>query len=138
MPTDIMTKGEREQLARLIRQREKLAKTTATERAAYLRAAFEVQLDTAYSYTQDETWKRAVANAQDVVAAAQAEIARRSHELGIPKRFAPSSASVGTTGMWAVSGNGQISACSHTGRSKLPKGRRGQRPSALASRCRPH
>ena len=68
-----MTKGERDDLAKLIRQRERLMKTGASQRAAELLADFERQLGTIYSYDHDQTWKAAAVAAKQAVAAAQAD-----------------------------------------------------------------
>ena len=84
-----MTKGERDDLAKLIRQRERLMKTGASQRAAELLADFERQLGTIYSYDHDQTWKAAAVAAKQAVAAAQAEIEKRCQQLGIPEQFAP-------------------------------------------------
>ena len=84
-----MTRQERESLAKLIRQRERLAKTAATERSAQLLADFEQQADRVYSYNEDEVWRAALAKAQGAVAIAQRDIADRCRELGIPGPFAP-------------------------------------------------
>lgn len=84
-----MTKHEREALAKLIRQRERLAKTAAAERSAVLLADFEQQADRLYSYDEDEVWHAAVLTAKEEVAKAQRRIAERCRELGIPAPFAP-------------------------------------------------
>src|SRR3712207_2551468 len=54
-----MTKGEREDLQRLIRQREKVLKSAARERSAQLVAEFENQLGSQYAFDQDEVWAEA-------------------------------------------------------------------------------
>lgn len=84
-----MTKPEREALAKLIRQRERLAKTAAAERSAALLADFEQQADRVYSYNEDRVWRDALLTAKDAVAKAQEIIADRCQELGIPAPFAP-------------------------------------------------
>jgi hypothetical protein len=84
-----MTRAETSDLLRLVRQRERLAKTTAAQRSAELLADFEKQLGSSYSYDSDETWKAAAEAANKAVAEAQAIIAERCQELGIPKEFAP-------------------------------------------------
>ena len=84
-----MTKPERDDLARLVRQRAKLAKTAAAQRAAELRSEFEQQLDRRYAYDQDAVWDEAYTDAERLVAEAQIVIAKRSAELGIPAQFAP-------------------------------------------------
>jgi hypothetical protein len=84
-----MTKGEREDLQRLIRQREKALKSAARQRSAELLADFETQMGQEYSFDQDEIWAAAAKAAEVEVAKAQARVAARCAELGIPKRFAP-------------------------------------------------
>lgn len=84
-----MTKAEREALAKLIRQRERLAKTAAAERSAKLMADFEQQADRHYSYNEDAVWARVMAEAKEAVGEAQQKIAARCRELGIPAPFAP-------------------------------------------------
>lgn len=84
-----ITRHEREALAKLIRQRERLAKTAASERSAVLLADFEQQADRMYAYDEDEVWRTAVLTAKEEVAKAQVRIAERCRELGIPQPFAP-------------------------------------------------
>ena len=85
----IMTKGERADLTRLVRQRERLMKTLASQRSAELLADFERQVGAIYSFDDDETWKAAHAAADKAVKDAKAVIAQRCKEMGIPKEFAP-------------------------------------------------
>jgi hypothetical protein len=85
-----MTKSEREDLQRLIGQREKVLKQVAAARSAELLADFERQMASIYSYDQDEVWKAATMKAKAVVEEAQQEIAKRCEELGIPGNYAPS------------------------------------------------
>jgi hypothetical protein len=87
-----MSRGEREDLGKLIRQREKVLKSAAKQRSTELLAEFERQMATIYSFDQDETWKAAAEAAERAVKTAQAEITARCAELGIPERFAPSMA----------------------------------------------
>jgi hypothetical protein len=84
-----MTKGEREDLQRLVRQREKALKSAAKQRSTELLADFENQMLAEYSFDQDETWAEATKLAEAEVAKAQARVAARCRELGIPDRFAP-------------------------------------------------
>ena len=84
-----MTKPEREALAKLIRQRERLAKTAAAERSAALLADFEQQADREYSWNEDDVWRSAVLAAREEIAKAQTRIADRCRELGIPGPFQP-------------------------------------------------
>jgi hypothetical protein len=86
----MMTKSEREDLQRLVRQREKVLKSAAKQRSAELLADFENQMGSEYSFDQDEVWEQAEAAAEIEVDKAQARVAARCRELGIPKQFAPS------------------------------------------------
>ena len=84
-----MTRGERTDLATLIRRREKLYKTAVEQRAAELMADFEKQISTIFKYDDDETWKAAYATATEAVEKARREVVQRCAELGIPPEFAP-------------------------------------------------
>jgi hypothetical protein len=86
----MMTKGEREDLQRLIRQREKVLKSAAKQRSAELLADFENQMGQEFSFDQDEVWAEARKVAAIEVAKAQDRVAARCRELGIPDGFAPS------------------------------------------------
>lgn len=85
-----MTRGERTDLAALIRRREKLMKTAAKQRALELKADFERQISHIFEYDEDETWKAAYAAAEKVVKDSEAMVMQRCRELGIPPEFAPS------------------------------------------------
>lgn len=85
-----MTKTEREDLRRLARERARVAKADAHRRTADLRAMFEQELLTFYDYNRDEIWAEAVAEARKAGEEAQAKVAKRCEELGIPPAFAPS------------------------------------------------
>jgi hypothetical protein len=89
-PPHGMTKGEREDLQRLIRQREKVLKSAAKQRSSELIADFENQMGSAYSFDDDEVWDAAVKAVQPLVDQAKQRIAARCLELGIPTQFAPS------------------------------------------------
>ncbi len=84
-----MTKSEREDLQRLIRQREKVLKSAAKQRSSDLLADFENQLGAEYHYDQDEVWKEATRIVKQEVAKASAKVAARAAQLGIPANFAP-------------------------------------------------
>jgi hypothetical protein len=88
--TTTMNKGEREDLQRLVRQREKVMKSAAKQRSAELLADFENQMGQEYSFDQDETWAAAAKSAEAEVAKAQERVTARCRELGIPQQFAPS------------------------------------------------
>jgi hypothetical protein len=85
-----ITKGEREDLQRLIRQRERVLKSAARQRSAELIADFENQMGAEYSFDQDAVWAKAQQAAEREVRKAQAAVAARCRELRIPDRFAPS------------------------------------------------
>jgi hypothetical protein len=87
--TPSLTRGERENLLRLAKMRERVAKTGLAQRSAQLLAEFEQQMASEYSYDQDAVWKAAAAAADREVKKAAAQIAERCRELGIPDRFAP-------------------------------------------------
>jgi hypothetical protein len=84
-----LSRSEREDLLRVARLRLKVAKTAASQRAAELLAEFERLLAAEYSFDQDDTWREAKKQADATVVEAQAIIAERCRELGIPARFAP-------------------------------------------------
>ena len=84
-----MTKCEREDLQRLIRQREKVLKSAAKQRSAELIADFENQMGQRYSFSQDNVWAEATKIAEAALAKAQEQIRARRREIGVPDRFAP-------------------------------------------------
>ena len=86
----IMTRAEREDLQRLVRQREKVLRSAAKQRSAELLADFENQMGSEYSFDQDEVWRQATEAAEREVGKAQRHVAARCRERGIPDRFAPS------------------------------------------------
>ena len=89
MSTPAMTKSEREDLQRLVRQREKVLKSAAHQRSADLLADFENQMGQEFSFDQDEVWEQAKRAADREIDKAKKQIAVRCRELGIPDRFAP-------------------------------------------------
>lgn len=84
-----MTRAERGELGQLIRKREKVMKARAAERSATMLADFDAQTAKIYSFDDDKVWARVHREAEAAVKAAQAEIAARCKELGIPADFAP-------------------------------------------------
>src|SRR5262245_2739450 len=90
MSNEKMTKGEREDLQRLVRQREKVMKSAARARSSELLADFENQISAQYRFDDDEIWAAAEKAAKAEVAKAQERVAIRCQEMGIPKQFAPS------------------------------------------------
>lgn len=85
----LMTKGEREDLQRLVRQREKVQKSAARQRSAELLADFDNQLAAEYRFDDDAVWAEAAKLAKVEVDKAQEVVAQRCVELGIPREFAP-------------------------------------------------
>jgi hypothetical protein len=84
-----INKGEREDLQRLIRQRERVLKSAAKQRSAELIADFENQMGSEFSFDDDAVWARAKEEAEAEIGRAKQRIAARCRELGIPDRFAP-------------------------------------------------
>ena len=82
-------KSERDDLRRLIQQREKVLKSAAKQRTAELLADFENQIGSEFSFDDDEVWEAAMRAAIIEVEHAKQRIAGRCRELGIPPRFAP-------------------------------------------------
>lgn len=85
-----MSKSERVELGQLIRKRERVMKSLASERAAQMLAEFDAQSATLYSFDQDEIWEEATKIAEASVAESNKRIADRCRALGIPEEFAPS------------------------------------------------
>lgn len=84
-----MTKGERDDLLRLVRQRERVLKSAAEQRAAAMLSDFETQMAKIYKFNDEKIWKEAYEKAQIAVEACQREIAERCEELGVPPDYAP-------------------------------------------------
>jgi len=85
-----MTKAERADLLSLIKKRERVMKTMASERSAQMLAEFEAQAAKIYSFNDDAVWQKAREEAEEAVKAAQLAIEDRCSALGIPREFAPS------------------------------------------------
>ncbi|MGH3844382.1 MAG: hypothetical protein ACRDS0_23485 [Pseudonocardiaceae bacterium] len=88
-PTARMTRTERDQLAKLINRRARLARQDIETRQAELLADVEAQLAAHYS-SRHKAWADITKRAEKAVADADAEIAARCRELGIPENFRPS------------------------------------------------
>jgi hypothetical protein len=84
-----MLKAERLELSKLVRQRAKVAKGEADQRASLLRADFEEQL-AAIHPLDHQAWDSLTEEVVERIKAVNKEIAKRSAELGIPERFCPS------------------------------------------------
>jgi hypothetical protein len=88
MTEPTMTKSERDDLARLVRMRAKVAKGQVEQRAAELMAEAEAKLSAIYSFG-DEAWADLTATAEAAVAEADIQLAKRCEQLGIPAEFRP-------------------------------------------------
>src|SRR5262249_44599843 len=84
-----MTSGERQELCKLVRLRAKLAEEDAESRGAWLLADAEAKLAARYKQ-EDEAWAEITAAAEKAVAEADAVIAARCRERGVPEDFRPS------------------------------------------------
>lgn len=84
-----MTKGEREELRRLVNERARLAKARIEQRQAELLADAEEQLAAQYHFDH-EAWKEVTATAAKAVEHADQLIAEKCRELGIREEFRPS------------------------------------------------
>ncbi len=86
--SDVMTRRDRDDLAALVRRRERVAKTAAAQRSAELMADFEQKLAAVYKST-DDAWRDITETAKRVVADADAQVAQRCRDLGIPETLRP-------------------------------------------------
>jgi len=85
----MIPRRERDDLERLSRDRERIAKAAVDVRAAELKADLERQLSTTYSFDQDAVWEEAHRASAEVVEQANRAIADQCNKLGIPPQFAP-------------------------------------------------
>ena len=84
-----MTRGEREALAKLVRQRAALGRKMADQRAAELLADYEAQSAAIYK-SDAEAWRHITAVAKAAVRKADEQVAKICREKGIPEEFRPS------------------------------------------------
>lgn len=84
-----MTKGERDDLCRLVKQRERVAKTAAEQRSAAMLAEFEQQVSAVHTFNSNDVWKASVDAAVEAAKTANEAITREADKLGIPKEFQP-------------------------------------------------
>lgn len=85
-----MTKAERDDLIRLIKQREKLARSAAEQRSAAMLAEFEQKITDLHPFDRNEVWTAAVEAVAEATEEANARIAAEAEKLGIPEEFRPS------------------------------------------------
>lgn len=84
-----MSKGEREDLIRLVKQRERVAKTAAEQRSAAMLAEFEQKVSALHKFATNEVWSAAVAAAVEKAKTVNEAIEAEADRLGIPKEFQP-------------------------------------------------
>jgi hypothetical protein len=89
MGIDGMTKGEREELLKMLKSRARVAKGDIDYRKAEIMADFEAQMARVYD-PQDEAFRQVTEEARATVERADQEIAARCRELGIPDTLRPS------------------------------------------------
>lgn len=87
--SDRMTKAERDDLVRLVKQRERVAKTAAEQRSAAMLAEFEQQISALHDFNTNDVWKAATDAAVEAAKKANEEIVAEADRLGIPKEFQP-------------------------------------------------
>lgn len=85
-----LARHETHDLGMIIKDRAKVLKAHIEAEKTTVLADFERQIAAIYEYDNDEVWRAAAERAAAVVKEAQAEVAKRCEELGIPKTFAPS------------------------------------------------
>jgi hypothetical protein len=83
------TRAEREDILRIARQREKVAKSEARRRSSELKADFENKLASHFSFDQSPVWAAAMCQADLVVKEMDERIAAECEKLGIPRQFRP-------------------------------------------------
>lgn len=84
-----LARHETHDLGMIIKDRAKVLKAHIEAEKTRVLADFEAQIAAVYQFDQDEVWKDATEKAMVVVREAQAVIAKRCEEMGIPKTFAP-------------------------------------------------
>jgi hypothetical protein len=84
-----MTKAERDDLIRLVKQRERVAKTAATQRSAAMLARFEQEISALHEFDSNDVWKAATDAAIDAAKKANEQVMAEADKLGIPKEFQP-------------------------------------------------
>jgi hypothetical protein len=99
-----MTSRERSDLMTLVRKRERVALKEVDVRAAELMAEFEHQMASIYDWNDQEVWAEAMAAAKEAAAEADAKVAERCRELGIPDEFRG-----GVTAHWSCRGQNALS-----------------------------
>jgi hypothetical protein len=84
-----MTKAERDDLVRLVKQREKVAKSAAEQRSAMMLADFEREISAIHTFDKNEVWRAAMEAGVEAVQKANEAVVAEAMRLGIPKEFHP-------------------------------------------------
>lgn len=84
-----MTKSERDDLVRLVKQREKVAKSAAEQRSAVMLADFEREVSALHPFDQNEVWEAAWKAGAEAAKKASEMVAEEAKKLGIPEEFRP-------------------------------------------------
>jgi hypothetical protein len=84
-----ITKAERADLLKVVRARERVAKSATSSRAADIKADFERQLAMIYKPEDDPIWKKLHQEADQIAQQCQAQVEQRCRKLGIPGWAAP-------------------------------------------------
>jgi hypothetical protein len=87
--TGRMTKSERDDLVRLVKQREKLAKSAAEQRSAMMLADFEREIAAIHTFDKNEIWRAAMAAGLEAAQKANETVVAEATRLGIPPEFHP-------------------------------------------------
>ena len=85
-----MTKAERDDLVRLVKQREKVGKSAAEQRSAMMLADFERQIAAIHTFDKNEVWRAAMEAGVEAAKKANEAIVAEADRLGIPPEFRPS------------------------------------------------
>ena len=83
------TRAECEDVLRIARLREKVAKSEARRRSSELKADFEAKLAASYSFDQSAVWAEAKRQAELVAKEMDERIAQECEKLSIPQKFRP-------------------------------------------------
>lgn len=86
--TEKLTRGERDDLAKVARLRARTAKSHIAVREAELLADAEAQLAATYNFC-DEDWRHITEAAQAAIRAADEQVAEICRQRGIPEQFRP-------------------------------------------------
>ena len=84
-----MTKAERDDLVRLVKQRERVAKSAAEQRSAMMLADFEREISAVHTFDKNEIWRAAMQTGLEAAKKANEAVVAEADRLGIPKEFHP-------------------------------------------------